>query len=190
MSKELCEKSIMITGASGTGKSTLAKFFREYEGMERVPGHTTRSKRMGEFDGFDFIYINSEEEFLENYERGLYVDPNLQVTTYLEKHYGSPRKWITLVRGASSPIVFTPTSTITAKLIKDLRPNELLWIHLYANDKEKLIRLSLRDISQEEIIYRRTQGDSQGKNNNADINIDTGNILLSDIIALIRAKIR
>lgn len=191
MSKERYDrKSLMITGASSSGKSTIAKIIRESERIERLPGHTTRTKRPGEFDGFDFIYLGSNEEFLQNFGNGLYVDPNLDVTMYMDNYYGSPRSWITRVNKGLEPVVFTPTSTVTAKLIKDLRRGKAFWLHLFADEAERIQRLREKGISGAESVYRISHGDSQGQNPNSDLNIDTGRTEISDIVALIRAKIR
>jgi guanylate kinase len=50
-------KSLMITGAPCTGKSTLTKYCEETWSLEKIPGHTTRAKRPNEFYGTDYTAI-------------------------------------------------------------------------------------------------------------------------------------
>lgn len=46
----------VITGAAGSGKTTVANFLQEKYGMHRVITHTTRAPRPGEQDGTDYHF--------------------------------------------------------------------------------------------------------------------------------------
>jgi guanylate kinase len=168
-------KSIMLTGASATGKSTLARYCQEAFLLERIPGHTTRERRIGECHGFDFIYI-SKEEFLSNFQKGYYCDPSLEVTMYLNNYYGSPWLWVSQLDDTNKMIIFTPTSVITADFIKNERPEKIFWVHLYTDNEEREERLKERNISKKEILYRLRNGDSHGVVQKAHLNINTAKL--------------
>lgn len=58
---------ITITGASGTGKSTLERALAKQFGYKPSISFTTRSKRSGEVDGVDYHFVSHEqaEELVE-----------------------------------------------------------------------------------------------------------------------------
>lgn len=175
-------KSIMITGASSTGKTTLVRALVDTTEIKRIPGDTTRPPREGEIEGFDYRYLSSVDEFMDNFfVKKLYIDPNLAVTHYNSQYYGSPRTWISSTGIRLKPIIFTPTSTVTAQQIKDTCGEHVFWVHLFTTDESRERRLLARAITPEEIAYRLSQGDSQGLNANADTNIDTTNFNVNDV---------
>lgn len=49
----------VITGAAGSGKTTVANYLQEKYGMHRVITHTTRAPRPGEQDGVDYHFETS-----------------------------------------------------------------------------------------------------------------------------------
>jgi guanylate kinase len=52
-----CKKPVfVITGAAGSGKTTVAKYLRDTYQMARVITHTTRDPRPGEVDGTDYYF--------------------------------------------------------------------------------------------------------------------------------------
>ena len=57
---------MIISGASGTGKSTLINMFlKEHPGiLEFSVSHTTRNPREGEKDGVDYHFV-TKEKFLD-----------------------------------------------------------------------------------------------------------------------------
>ncbi|WP_432226538.1 guanylate kinase [Limosilactobacillus fermentum] len=46
----------VITGAAGSGKTTVAKYLKETYQMAKVITHTTRAPRPGEVDGVDYYF--------------------------------------------------------------------------------------------------------------------------------------
>lgn len=46
----------VITGAAGSGKTTVANYLQQKYGMHRVITHTTRTPRPGEQDGIDYHF--------------------------------------------------------------------------------------------------------------------------------------
>ncbi|MEA2056782.1 MAG: AAA family ATPase [Patescibacteria group bacterium] len=176
--------ALEITGAPGTGKSTITNYLREWLGLDRIPGHTTRERRPGEIQGFDFHYVNALE-FLRNWRRDFYTDLCLQDTWYNGNYYGSPRTWLVRVEASS---IFTPTCTNTARHLVTVDPS-IAWVHLYAPQEERKQRLKRRQTSKMEVNYRLRKGDSQGTKPEALLNINTAEYSLEDTMQMIYWKI-
>ena len=60
------KKIIVITGASGTGKTTISKYLKDTYHIPSVITHTTRLPRTGEKDGIDY-YFETKDSFLKNH---------------------------------------------------------------------------------------------------------------------------
>ncbi|WDF83160.1 guanylate kinase [Lacticaseibacillus pabuli] len=71
---------IVITGATGTGKTTVQKYLRDKYDIPAVITHTTRPMRVGERNGVDY-YFETPESFLKNHY--------LEYVTYAHYQYGS-----------------------------------------------------------------------------------------------------
>ncbi|MBF1306213.1 MAG: hypothetical protein HXM94_00225 [Parvimonas micra] len=74
------EKIVIITGVSGSGKTTISKIFPL---ERRLVSYTTRQPRPGEKDGIDYYFVtrkNSEE--IENSEN------SFEKTTFAGHNYG------------------------------------------------------------------------------------------------------
>lgn len=66
------KKIIVITGASGTGKTTISHYLKEKYQIPNVITHTTRMPREGEKNGIDYYFETnktfSEKHYLEQVE--------------------------------------------------------------------------------------------------------------------------
>ncbi|AUI72220.1 AAA family ATPase [Companilactobacillus alimentarius] len=60
------KKIIVITGASGTGKTTISKYLKDTYHIPSVITHTTRLPREGEKDGIDY-HFETKESFFKNH---------------------------------------------------------------------------------------------------------------------------
>lgn len=71
---------IVITGATGTGKTTVSSYLTEQFHIPRIITHTTRPKRPGEQEGVDY-YFETPETFKQNHY--------LESVHYANYQYGS-----------------------------------------------------------------------------------------------------
>lgn len=71
---------IVITGATGTGKTTVSTYLKSKYQIPRIITHTTRPMRPGEKDGIDY-YFETAESFPHNHF--------LESVTYAGYQYGS-----------------------------------------------------------------------------------------------------
>lgn len=66
------KKVIVITGASGTGKTTISRYLEENYNIPHIVTHTTRAPRAGEINGVDYYFESNEsfekKHFLERVE--------------------------------------------------------------------------------------------------------------------------
>ncbi|QIL50310.1 guanylate kinase [Weissella coleopterorum] len=74
------QKVLVITGNTGTGKTTVARYLNEKYHLPQVVTHTTRPPRAGEIDGRDY-YFETEASFPSNHY--------LEEVVYSHYHYGS-----------------------------------------------------------------------------------------------------
>ncbi|KRK81107.1 guanylate kinase [Companilactobacillus nodensis] len=74
------KKIIVITGASGTGKTTISQYLKQKYNIPPVLTHTTRAPRAGEVDGVDY-HFETDETFSKNHY--------LEQVEYSGFHYGS-----------------------------------------------------------------------------------------------------
>jgi len=177
-------RSIMVTGASCTGKSTLIDMLVLETNIIRVPGYTTRERRGPERNGYDFFYLKSSAVFMEMFRNGRFIDPNFSVTMYADNFYGSPSEWVNMPN-ADVAILFSPTSTITASYIKRVLEDKILWVHLVADERVRKERLIRRGTPAQFVDVRLLCGDSNQEIRVADLNINTGNVVLTEIVITI-----
>ncbi|WP_390406148.1 AAA family ATPase [Lacticaseibacillus jixiensis] len=76
----LKHRLIVITGETGTGKTTVSRYLTEQYDIQRVMTHTTRPKRCNEVEGVDYAF-ETPESFAQNH----YIED----VTYAGYQYGS-----------------------------------------------------------------------------------------------------
>lgn len=54
------KKVFVITGATGSGKTTVARYLKQHYGMYKVITHTTRAPRSNEQDGVDYYFEDQQ----------------------------------------------------------------------------------------------------------------------------------
>ncbi|SMP46862.1 guanylate kinase [Anoxynatronum buryatiense] len=81
---------IVISGPSGTGKSTIVKeFIRRNPSVQLSVSATTRKARPGEVEGINYFF-HSEDEF----QKKLHQDAFLEHAVVYGNYYGTPREFV------------------------------------------------------------------------------------------------
>lgn len=80
---------IVLSGASASGKTEIAKVLATKYGIVKVITTTTRQKRVNEVDGVDYFFV-SHEKFLEMIKEEKFVE----YTQYNGNFYGSTKDQI------------------------------------------------------------------------------------------------
>ena len=128
-------KVLVITGATGTGKTTVQDYLVKNYPVTKIVTHTTRPPRQGEVDGVDY-YFEDEVSFQQKHY--------LESVVYAGYHYGSSREGIAagFERAPFAAIVLDTKGAITyAQELGD----QAVIIFLTVSDSEQLAgRLSQR----------------------------------------------
>lgn len=82
-------KLFVISGPSGAGKGTICGELLKDTGNEFSVSMTTRAPREGEVHGKHYYFV-SKEEFLENVEKGNF----LEHATVFDNYYGTPKDMV------------------------------------------------------------------------------------------------
>lgn len=94
--------TIILLGASGSGKSTIENELSTHHGFKKIISYTTRQPRPGEVNGKDYYFI-SNEQFDEMLKLGLFAEYD---------EYSQGRKYGTLksdyADGDNKVVVLTP----------------------------------------------------------------------------------
>ena len=81
---------ILLTGASASGKTEIAKLLAKKYGIVKAVTHTSRAPRVGERNGVDYFFV-SKEEFLALKEQNKFVE----TTFYNGNYYGTSKAQVT-----------------------------------------------------------------------------------------------
>ena len=138
-------KVFVLTGNTGTGKTTVANYLNEFYEMPKVITHTTRPPREGEIDQIDY-YFETEQSFEDNHY--------LESVAYANYRYGSSyegleRAW------EKSPLISIVLDTAGAKTYSEKLGDEAVVIFLTVTKTDELLgRLSKRGDNLEETRRR------------------------------------
>lgn len=169
-------KSVFLTGASGTGKSTTYRGMVE-QGFSPSPNHLTRVRRDTELEGFDAHFI-SVEQFAANMAIGAYLEESMEEAEYGGVYYGSPVAWERELTIDEPPFVAIPSNAIALRsLLQRLedqrRRSSVVWVNLFAPVETRHERVSSYIADPVQLHNRLYNGIGQGTKDDADINIDT-----------------
>ncbi|APS41176.1 Guanylate kinase [Weissella jogaejeotgali] len=138
-------KVFVLTGNTGTGKTTVANYLNEFYEMPKVITHTTRPPREGEIDQIDY-YFETEQSFENNHY--------LESVAYANYRYGSSyegleRAW------EKSPLISIVLDTAGAKTYSEKLGDAAVVIFLTVTKTDELLgRLSKRGDNLEETRRR------------------------------------
>lgn len=139
----------MVSGASGTGKTTLCRAVEKNLGMHFSVSATTRPKRAGEVEGKDYHFLN-RKDFESKVSRGEFLE-------WAEVHgnlYGTLRQEVSEPM-AEGRHVLLDLDTQGALALKEAHPHAVL-IFIHPPDLETLRdRLEKRATDEVDIIEKR-----------------------------------
>lgn len=174
-------RSILITGASVTGKTTLFRCLVAYFNLIPMPVHTTRTLRGDEVLNVDAVFI-SVEEFKERFLKGTYIQDSLESMYFSGAYYGCPKEWIHSTEQGLTNCFVCPT-VVTARKIKEILKDKIFWVHMTANNiirQERLLRRN-PEMTKEDFEARIKRGDVQVDITGNDLVIDTSYLSANDI---------
>lgn len=141
---------IIISGPSGTGKSTIVKEFTKRNGdVELSVSATTRKIRPGEEEGKNYFFI-SEETFIEKLKQEAF----LEYAQVYGNYYGTPRDFVNdkLSEGKN---VLLEIDTEGALQIKEKFPQGVFIFIVPPSISELQRRINSRGTETEEEVKRR-----------------------------------
>lgn len=119
---------LVITGSSGSGKSTVRKILTERYGVPRLMNVTTRDKRPGETDGVDYLFTT-----VDGFEQMKSQGKLIEWVEYLGNLYG-------LAKNESMDGV-TVLETEGALRLKKMFPDEVKIIYLEVPEETRKDRM-------------------------------------------------
>lgn len=142
----------IITGKSGSGKSTIVKELKKY-GFHPILTTTTRPMREGETQDVDY-HFSSEDDFLEKVKQNYFVEYKSYNTKFGTWYYGSAREDI-IKAGDKDIIILTPNGY--RDLLKEYPNLKHRLIYIYVNNQTIKNRLLKRGDKKEEADRRLRQ---------------------------------
>lgn len=181
-------KSVFITGASGTGKSTTHNGIAQY-GFAPSPNHLSRPPRAGEVTGIDAHFV-SRRVFEQNFSDGHYLEGTLAESEYAGVYYGSPRSWLNEIADGARPVSATPANVVVLSGLCNLlekinRRQNLVWVNLVAPIEVRRERLIARGCDPAKLDARLHSGVSHGVRPDADLNLDTHELDVEQVVGLV-----
>ena len=133
---------IVLSGASASGKTEVAKLLAAKYGITKVITTTTRAMRQGEVDGRDYFFVTKEkfEEMIRN-------DEFVEFTIYNGNYYGSTKAQI----GNNKCIVIDPQGL---KAYSQLEDKCIVTFFLNAEENTRLYRMLERGDKECDAIKR------------------------------------
>jgi len=133
---------IVLTGASASGKTEVAKMLAKKYGIVKVITTTTRDIRINEENGKDYFFV-SKERFEEMIKQNLFVE----TTLYNSNYYGSTKDQIQ----NNKAIVIDPVGLKSYIALNDPR---IITFYLEAREETRRKRMEQRGDDPEKIIKR------------------------------------
>lgn len=142
---------IIISGPSGVGKGTIRNFFMNDEALKLAYSisMTTRSPRVGEVDGRDYIFT-TKEKFKQAIENG----ELLEWAEFVGNYYGTPLSVVEDLRNQGKNVLLE-IEVQGAMQVKEKCPDALSIFIIPPNMEELEKRIRGRRSEPEEIVQQR-----------------------------------
>ena len=148
-SPELSGRILVISGPSGSGKSSIIRKLVDRVDIGFSVSATTREARPSEVDGVDYFFV-SREEFRDMIER----DDFLEWAVYNDDYYGTPAGPVADANAAGRDVLLD-IELQGARQVKDHRPDAVMIFIAAPSLQEMERRLRQRgDTSEEDIAAR------------------------------------
>ena len=142
---------IIISGPSGVGKGTIRSYFMNDESLKLAYSisMTTRSPRVGEKDGLDYIFTTKEafEEAIKNGEL-------LEWAEFVGNYYGTPMEEVEKLRNEGKNVLLE-IEVQGATQVREKCPDALTIFIIPPNMEELEKRIRGRRSEPEEIVQQR-----------------------------------
>lgn len=79
---------LVLTGKSGSGKTTTSNILQKDVGLKKIITYTTRPKRKGEHEGIDYHFV-SKEEFKKMIDNSKFLEYAVYDASFGRVYYGS-----------------------------------------------------------------------------------------------------
>jgi len=141
----------VLSSPSGAGKTTLSRLL-----IERMPGlkmsvsATTRSKRPGEVDGRDYLFVDKAR-----FEQMVKGDELLEWATVFDNRYGTPRAPVEAALSAGQDVLFDIDWQGTQQLREKARADVVSVFILPPSASDLEMRLHSRAQDSDDVIRKR-----------------------------------
>ena len=133
---------IVLSGASASGKTEVAKVLMKDYGVVKIITTTTREKRVNEEDGRDYFFVSKDK-----FQQMIKEDKFVEYTFYNGNYYGSTKAQI----GANKCIVIDPQGL---KSYSQLDNKCIVTFFLNAEENTRLYRMLERGDKECDAIKR------------------------------------
>jgi len=163
---------IVLTGASASGKTEVAKLLNLKYNIKKVVTHTTRNVRLGEKDGVDYHFV-SKQKFQSMIKENKFVEWMI----YNDNYYGTSKDEI----ADDKAVIVDPNGV---QVFQNLNSKSIIVFRLLASDTTRFNRMLVRGDTLE-IIKKRIESDktcfSDEKYNNIQYTIDTDKYTIEEV---------
>lgn len=147
MQKNKKNKIVVLIGAGGSGKTSVAKKLEETGAFKFAPTTTSRKIRDGEVHGVDYFFVD-ENEFKKMIDNG----EMLEYIQFNGNYYGTNKKRLTDILKEKHCVVCIEENG--AKKMKEVFPHQTLTIFIYVPENELKKRMKNRGDSDDHIKSR------------------------------------
>lgn len=145
----MASRLVVVSGPSGSGKSSIVRNLLGRLDIEFSVSATTRSPRPGEIDGRHYHFVNKE-----NFEEMIASGELLEWAEYNGHYYGTPKSGVDRATGEGRDVLLE-IEIQGARQIRSHRPDALMFFIVPPSIAELTTRLRTRgDTSPEDIESR------------------------------------